>query len=207
MGLGLVGRVLGSVGMGNIGAELFRLAKPFDMRFIAHDPYADAKVATELGVELVSLEDIFRQADIVSVNCPLTPQTRGLVNAERLALMKPTAYLINTARGPIIDQKALTATLRANRIAGAGLDVLEHEPSDLDDPILTLHNVILGRTHCAGPISASAATVPPTSRRCWTSSTDARRISWSTAPCSIRSAGAAAWPIFARASEASEGRR
>jgi phosphoglycerate dehydrogenase-like enzyme len=144
MGLGLVGRVLGSVGIGNIGAELFRLAKPFDMRFIAHDPYADVKVAAELGIELVSLEDVFRRADIVSVNCPLTPQTRGLVNAERLALMKPTAYLINTARGPIVDQKALTATLKARRIAGAGLDVLEQEPPDVDDPILTLDNVILG---------------------------------------------------------------
>jgi phosphoglycerate dehydrogenase-like enzyme len=147
MGLGLVGRVLGSVGIGNIGAELFRLARPFDMRFIAHDPYADAKVAAELGVELVSLEEVFRRSDVVSVNCPLTPQTRGLVNAERLALMKPTAYLINTARGPIVDQKALTATLKARRIAGADLDVLEQEPPDTDDPILKLDNVILGGPH------------------------------------------------------------
>ena len=143
MGVGLVGRTLGSLGIGNIGAETFRMAKPFDMRFIAHDPFADKAVATELGIELVGLDDLFRRADILSVSCPLTPETRHLVNAERLALMKPTAYLINTARGPIVDQKALTKVLQERRIAGAGLDVLEQEPPDPDDPILALDNVIL----------------------------------------------------------------
>lgn len=143
MGVGLVGRTLGSIGIGNIGAELFRLAKPFDMRFIAHDPYADKAIAAELGIELVSLEKLFRGADVLCVNCPLTSETRHLVNAERLALMKPTAYLINTARGPIVDQKALTKVLAEGRIAGAGLDVLESEPPDPDDPILKLDNVIL----------------------------------------------------------------
>jgi phosphoglycerate dehydrogenase-like enzyme len=143
MGVGLVGRTLGSIGIGNIGAETFRMAKPFGMRFIAHDPFADKIIAAEIGIELVSLDDIFRQADILSVSCPLTPQTHHLVNAARLALMKPTAYLINTARGPIVDQKALTAALQERRIAGAGLDVLEHEPPDSNDPILKLDNVIL----------------------------------------------------------------
>ncbi len=143
MGVGLVGRTLGSLGIGNIGAEMFRMAKPFDMAFIAHDPFADRKVAAELGIELVSLEDVFRRSDIVSVSCPLTPETHHLVNAERLALMKPSAYLINTARGPIVDQKALTKVLAERRIAGAGLDVLEQEPPDPDDPILKLDNVIL----------------------------------------------------------------
>ncbi|HEY7748778.1 MAG TPA: NAD(P)-dependent oxidoreductase [Aestuariivirgaceae bacterium] len=143
MGVGLVGLTLGSVGIGNIGAEMFRLAKPLDMKFIAHDPYADPKVAAELGVELVGLSDVFRRADVVTVNCPLSPETHHLVNAERLALMKPTAYLINTARGPIVDQKALTAILSERRIAGAGLDVLEAEPPSADDPILKLDNVIL----------------------------------------------------------------
>jgi phosphoglycerate dehydrogenase-like enzyme len=143
MGLGLVGRTLGSIGVGNIGAEMFRLAKPLDMKFIAHDPYADPKLTSELGIELVTLADVFRRADIVTVNCPLTPETHHLVNAERLRLMKPTAYLINTARGPIVDQKALTEVLTARRIAGAGLDVLEKEPPAADDPILKLDNVIL----------------------------------------------------------------
>jgi phosphoglycerate dehydrogenase-like enzyme len=143
MGVGLVGRTLGSLGIGNIGAELFRIAKPLDMRFIAHDPFADPAVAQELGIELVGLEDLFRRADILSVSCPLTPDTRHIVNAERIGLMKPTAYLINTARGPIVDQKALTEALQAGRIAGAGLDVLELEPPDPADPILRLDNVIL----------------------------------------------------------------
>jgi D-3-phosphoglycerate dehydrogenase len=143
MGIGLVGKTLGSIGVGNIGAELFRLAKPLDMRFIAHDPYADPKVANELGIELVGLDEVFARADFVTVNCPLTPETRHLVDARRLGLMKKTAYLINTARGPIVDQKALTEVLANERIAGAGLDVFEVEPTDPDDPLLRLDNVIL----------------------------------------------------------------
>ncbi|MBV8768437.1 MAG: dehydrogenase [Hyphomicrobiales bacterium] len=143
MGVGLVGRTLGSIGIGNIGVELFRLLQPFGMELIAHDPYADRKIAAELGVELVGLEDLFRRADVVNVSCPLSPQTHHLVNAARLEMMKPTAYLINTARGPIVDQKALTEVLKAHRIAGAGLDVLEQEPPDPEDPILKLENVIL----------------------------------------------------------------
>lgn len=143
MGVGLVGRTLGSIGIGNIGAEMFRMARPFDMKFIAHDPFADTRVAAGLGIELVSLEDVFRRSDIVSVSCPLSPETHHLVNAERLALMKPTAFFINTARGPIVDQTALTKVLQERRIAGAGLDVLEQEPPDPDDPLLKLDNVIL----------------------------------------------------------------
>lgn len=143
MGVGLVGKTLGSVGIGNIGAEMFRMARPFDMKFIAHDPYADPKVVAELGIELVGLDEVFARADIVSVSCPLTPETHHLVNAQRLGLMKKTAYFINTARGPIVDQKALTKVLQNRAIAGAGLDVLEQEPPDLDDPILKLDNVIL----------------------------------------------------------------
>lgn len=142
MGTGLVGKTFGSLGVGNIGAEAFRLAKPFDMHFIAHDPFADRRVCDELGIELVSLEELFRRADILSVSCPLTTETHHIVNAERLALMKPTAYLINTARGPIVDQVALTKALAEGRIAGAGLDVFEQEPTDPDDPIFKLDNVI-----------------------------------------------------------------
>ena len=143
MGIGLVGKTLGSIGIGNIGAEMFRVCKPLDMRFIAHDPFADAAIAAELGIELVGLEDVFRQADILTVNCPFTPQTKYLVNAERLALMKKTAFLINTARGPIVDQAALTNVLQERKIAGAGLDVFEVEPPVANDPILKLDNVIL----------------------------------------------------------------
>ena len=142
-GVGLVGLTLASLGIGNIGAEMFRLARPLDMRFIAHDPYADAGVAAELGVTLVDLETVFREADFLCVNCPLSSSTHHLVNAERLAMMKPTAFLINTARGPIVDQSALTAVLQERKIAGAGLDVFEQEPPDADDPLLKLDNVIL----------------------------------------------------------------
>jgi phosphoglycerate dehydrogenase-like enzyme len=143
MGYGLVGRTLGSLGIGNIGAEMFRLARPFDMAFIAHDPYASPEVARELGVELVELDEVFRRSDVLAVNCPLSADTRHLVNAPRLALMKRTAFLINTARGPIVDQKALTAVLQDERIAGAGLDVFELEPPPADDPLLRLDNVIV----------------------------------------------------------------
>ena len=143
MGVGLVGKTLGSIGIGNIGAEMFRVCKPLDMRFIAHDPFADADIAAELGIELVGLEHVFRQADILTVNCPFTPQTKHLVNAERLALMKKTAFFINTARGPIVDQAALTKVLQERKISGAGLDVFEVEPPVANDPILKLDNVIL----------------------------------------------------------------
>jgi phosphoglycerate dehydrogenase-like enzyme len=142
-GVGLTGKTLGSIGIGNIGAELFRLAKPLDMKFLAHDPHAPVGAAADLGVEMVDLDDLFRRSDVLCVNCPLTPVTRRLVDARRIALMKPTAYLINTARGGIVDQQALAEALAARRIAGAGLDVFEQEPPDPADPLLRLDNVVL----------------------------------------------------------------
>ncbi len=143
MGEGLVGKTLGQLGMGNIGAEVFRLAAPFGMRAVAHDPYADEGLARELGVELVSEEELFATADFLSVSVPLSSETRRFVNAERLARMKRTAYLINTARGPVVDQKALYEALRSGVIAGAGLDVFEEEPCPADEPLFSLDNVIV----------------------------------------------------------------
>lgn len=143
IGMGLTGRTLGLVGLGNIGRDLIALARPFGMRHIAFDPYTTPEAAAAIGVELVDLETVMRTSDVISIHCPLNDETRGLINAERLALMKPTAYLINTARGPIVDQRALTETLRERRIAGAGIDVFEREPVDPNDPILTLDNVIV----------------------------------------------------------------
>ncbi len=143
MGTGLIGRTLASIGVGNIGSEMFRIAAPLGMRFIAHDPYVDPVAVADLGVTLTDLETVFREADFVAVNCPLSPETRHLVDAGRIALMKPTAYLINTARGPIVDQAALTEALIARRIAGAGLDVQEQEPPDPADKLLRLDNVVL----------------------------------------------------------------
>ena len=142
MGEGLIGKTFGQLGMGNIGAEAFRMAAPFGMNFIAYDPYADDAVARELGVKLVSSEDLFRQADFLSVSVPLSDETHHYVNAERLAMMKPTAYLINTARGPVVDQRALHDALTNGTIAGAALDVFDVEPAPADEPILKLDNVI-----------------------------------------------------------------
>ena len=143
IGTGLTGRTLGSIGVGNIGAEMFRLAKPFDMKFIAHDPYADAAQMAALGVELVGLDELFKRSDFLTVNCPLNTTTRGMVNASKLALMKSTAYLINTARGPIVDEAALYRALVEKKIAGAGLDVFEVEPTPADNPLLQLDNVVV----------------------------------------------------------------
>ena len=143
MGMGLTGRVLGLIGLGSIGREAARLARAFDLRVLAHDPYVPADEATAVGVELVDLAALLRASDFVGVTCALTPETRHLIDGERLALMKPTAYLINVARGPIVDQAALTAALREGRIQGAALDVFEQEPVDPDDPLLRLDNVIV----------------------------------------------------------------
>ena len=142
MGIGLVGRTLGSIGVGNIGAEMFRMCIPFDMKFIAYDPWADPLIAMELGIKLVSLEQVFSESDFLSLNIPLTDETHHIVNTERLASMKTSAYLINTSRGPVVDQPALVDALQNNIIAGAALDVFDPEPPSADDPILKLDNVI-----------------------------------------------------------------
>lgn len=143
MGTGLTGRVFGQLGLGNIGAEAVRLAKPFELVCIAHDPYADPAVAREVGVELVGLDELFARSDFLSVSVPLSEATRGLVGARLLGLMKPSAFLINTSRGPVVDQKALFEVLRERRIAGAGLDVFEVEPTPEGEPIMGLDNVIV----------------------------------------------------------------
>ena len=142
-GIGLERRTLGLVGIGNIGAEVFRLAAPLGMRHLAHDPYADPAVAAELGISLVDLPTLLRESDFLSVNCPLNDETRHLIGADELAMMKPTSYLINTARGGVVDQAALAVALRDDAIAGAGVDVFEQEPIDPNDPLLELDNVIL----------------------------------------------------------------
>ena len=143
IGTGLTGRTLGSIGIGNIGAELFRLARPLEMDCIAHDPAADPALAAEIGVTLVDMDTLFRRSDFLAVNCPLNENTRGLVGQRLIGLMKPSAYLINTARGPIVDEQALYRALVENRIAGAGLDVFEEEPIAASNPLLGLDNVIL----------------------------------------------------------------
>jgi D-3-phosphoglycerate dehydrogenase len=143
MGVGLTGKTIGSIGVGNIGGEFFRLLAPLDMVHLAFDPYAKAEDAAKLRVRLTDKETVFRESDFVCVNTPLTPETRGFIGAREFSLMKPTAYFINTARGPIVEEKALYAALRERRIAGAAIDVFEQEPVAPDNPILKLDNVIV----------------------------------------------------------------
>lgn len=144
IGVCLRGRVLGSVGLGNIGSELMRLVRPFSLRrLLAYDPYGDRALAEQLGVELVDLETLLREADFVTINCPLNRETHHLIGRRELDLMKPSAFLVNVARGAIVDGAALAAVLKDERIAGAALDVFESEPPDPNDPLLHLDNVIL----------------------------------------------------------------
>jgi phosphoglycerate dehydrogenase-like enzyme len=142
LGAGVTGRTLGLVGLGNIGRDVVRLVAPFAMRVLAHDPYA-RRDDLPPGVALVDLDTLLRESDFVSINCPLTRETRHLIGGAQLEAMKPTAYLINTARGPIVDERALCEALAAGRLAGAGLDVFEQEPTPADNPILALPNVIV----------------------------------------------------------------
>jgi phosphoglycerate dehydrogenase-like enzyme len=144
LGVGIGGRVLGLVGIGNIGSEFLRLIRPFGLgRVLASDPYVSPAQAAEVGIELVGLETLLAESDFVCISCPLTRETFHLIAEPQLGLMKPTAFLINAARGPIVDQVALTRALQERRIAGAGLDVFEQEPLPADDPLNELDNVIL----------------------------------------------------------------
>jgi glycerate dehydrogenase len=133
----LAGLVMGIVGFGRIGQAVARIALAMEMKVLAHDVAARAPAE---GVDFVDLATLFRTSDVVTLHCPLTAENQGLVNAERLGLMKPTALLINTARGPLIDEPALAAALEAEQIAGAGLDVLSVEPPPLGHPLLTAKN-------------------------------------------------------------------
>jgi D-3-phosphoglycerate dehydrogenase len=143
MGIGLTGRTLGLIGLGNIGREILRVTAPLEMRTVAFDPFVSANAAQASGATLLDLDELLRQSDFVCICCTLTSRTHHLLSAGCLALLKPTAYLINVARGPIVDQAALTCALQERRIAGAALDVFEQEPIAVDDPLLSLDNVIL----------------------------------------------------------------
>jgi phosphoglycerate dehydrogenase-like enzyme len=148
MGRELRDRTLGVVGLGGIGRAVVRMLAGFGMNPpLAFDPYADPVAALELGVKLVGLDELMVASDFVSVNCPLTDQTRGLIGAPELGLMRPDAYLINTARGGIVDEDALFDALRERRIAGAAIDVFAEEPIVGPHRFGTLDNVLLA-PHC-----------------------------------------------------------
>jgi glyoxylate reductase len=141
LGSDLRGKRLGIVGLGNIGARVAERARAFGMA-IAYCNRHEAAAAAALGAELLGLDDLLASADVVSLHCPLTEETRHLIGPRELALMKPTATLINTARGPIVDEAALAAALAAGEIAAAGLDVYEREP-EVEPALLGLENVVL----------------------------------------------------------------
>lgn len=143
IGMELAGKTLGVVGLGRIGGRIAAFGQFLGMKVMAWGPTLTAERAEKAGVAFVPLETLLRESDVVSINLRLSDITRGLITAQRLALMKPTAYLVNTARGPIVDEGALVAALRDKRIAGAALDVYDREPLPADHPLLALDNAVL----------------------------------------------------------------
>lgn len=145
----IAGRTLGLVGLGRSARALVGRIGGLQLRIIAHAPRPDRDFAAEHGIELASLEEVLRRSDFVSLHLPLIPETRDLIDARRLALMKPSAILVNTSRGGLVDERALHAALADGRLAGAGLDVFAQEPPAPDNPLLRLDNVLLS-PHIAG---------------------------------------------------------
>jgi phosphoglycerate dehydrogenase-like enzyme len=145
----LFGKTLGTVGLGAIGSHLAKLARSIGMRVIAWTFHPSQERAQEHGVEFVSLDDLFTHADVVSIHVRLSDKTVNLIGKRQLGLMKPTAILVNTARGAIVDKDALVEVLTCRKIAGAGLDTFHEEPIPPHDPLLRLENVIL-TPHSAG---------------------------------------------------------
>jgi D-3-phosphoglycerate dehydrogenase len=142
MGTELAGKTLGIVGMGNIGTRVALRARAFEMDLLICDPYIPESHVTSLGGKWVSLSELLADSDFVTVHCPLNRETRGMIGAKELALLKPSAYLINAARGGIVDEDALFDVLREKKIAGAALDVIAEEPPKKDHPLFKLENVL-----------------------------------------------------------------
>lgn len=154
MGQDIHHSTLGIIGLGRIGAEVARRAQGFDMRVLYYDTIRRPELEQRFGYGYVDLETLLRESDFVTIHVDLNESTRKMIDATRLAMMKPTAYLINAARGPIVDSRALYEALRDGKIAGAALDVTDPEPIPMDDPLLTLPNVII----CPHIASASVTT-------------------------------------------------
>lgn len=136
-------QTLGLIAFGNIARTLTKKARPFGFKIIAYDPYVAPEVGREHGVELVDLDTLLRESDVISIHAPLTEETHHLIAEAELKKMKPSAFLVNTGRGPVVDGAALYRALKEGWIAGAGLDVMEKEPPDPKDPLLTLDNIVL----------------------------------------------------------------
>jgi D-3-phosphoglycerate dehydrogenase len=142
-GIDLSGKVLGLIGVGRIGREVAKRAKGFGVKILGYDPYISSDVAKEFGIEIVNLDTLLRESDIISIHCPLTKETYHLINEDKIRLMRKRPYIINTARGAIIDEKALYKALKEGWIAGAALDVFEIEPPPENNPLFELDNVVL----------------------------------------------------------------
>ncbi len=161
----LRGQVAGLLGFGNIARAVATRCQAFGLRVIACDPYVDPSLARELDVELLDFDQVLATADFLCVHLPLNPETRHCLNAEAFARMKPTAFVINTARGPIIDEPALVAALQTGQIAGAGLDVTEIEPITEDNPLLQIPDALL-TPHSAGYSQEASRWGPESALRC-----------------------------------------
>ena len=142
-GIELDGKTLGLVGAGRIGTEVARRARAFGMRVLVYDPYLSKERAEQHHMELVTLPDLLEESDLVSLHCPLTDETKGLIGSKELAMMKKSAYLVNAARGGVIDEDALAQALAEGRLAGAALDVYAREPITSESPLLQLGNAVL----------------------------------------------------------------
>lgn len=169
----LFGKTLGVVGLGAIGGRLVELCAPFDMEILVFDPYLDAATAQARGVQQVTLDELVERSDFIQVTCPLTSETQGLIGRAQFAAMKPTAFFITTARGPVHDEAALRAALVAGRIAGAGLDVFHDEPPRHDNPLLQLDNVV-ATPHTAGITVEAARDIAVATANQWQTIFDGR---------------------------------
>jgi phosphoglycerate dehydrogenase-like enzyme len=143
VGVGLNGKTLGVLGLGTLGSRVARVGKAFEMTVLAWSQNLTAERAAEVGATLVAKDELLARADVVTIHLVLGARSRGLIGARELALMKPSAYLVNTSRGPIVDEAALVAALRDGKIAGAGLDVFDEEPLPLDHPFRKLPNTVI----------------------------------------------------------------
>jgi phosphoglycerate dehydrogenase-like enzyme len=152
------GKTLGIVGLGRVGKAVALRAKPFNLNIIATEPFPDRAFIAAQGIKLVPLDELLSTADWVSLHCPLLPETRHLMNAKTLARMKPSAFLINTARGEVVEQAAVVAALEAKQIAGAAFDVFEVEPTKADNPLTKFGNVMM-TAHTAGVDKGSQDTM------------------------------------------------
>jgi D-3-phosphoglycerate dehydrogenase len=149
------GKTLGLVAFGNIARAVARRAKGFNLRVLAHDPFVTPEAMAELGVESATLEQVFQESDFISAHAPHSQATHHLINKRLFDMMKPSAILVNTGRGPVVDEEALIAALREGKLAGAGLDVLEQEPPDSNNPLLSMPNVTV-TPHVAAQSNESA---------------------------------------------------